>query len=138
MTKKSAYLALSIGVACALIAVAFALDLGGIASALPIAGKAVWGFGGCAAAILVCGAFALAHKPTETELIEQGDERNKAINGKAGLLAFETLSVLVPLATLALYVFGELSSTALFVLIGIEIVAAVVYFALIARMQKTM
>ena len=109
MNKKPAVLTLSIGIACALLTVVFALDLGGISTLLPEAYKAVWGFGGCAAALLVCGAFALAHKPTKTELIEQDDERNKAINGKAALLAFEVFSILVPLAGLVLYIVGEVS-----------------------------
>lgn len=138
MNKKPAILTLSLGIACALAAVVFALDLGGASALLPIAGKAVWGFGGCAAALIVCGAFALAHKPTRVELIEQGDERNAAINGKAALLAFETFSVLVPIAGLVLYVVGEVSVAGLLALIGVEIVATIVYFAQIARMQKTM
>ena len=138
MNKKPAILTLSLGIACALAAVVFALDLGGASTLLPIAGTAVWGFGGCAAALIVCGAFALAHKPTRVELIEQGDERNAAINGKAALLAFETFSVLVPIAGLVLYVVGEVSVAGLLALIGVEIVATVVYFAQIARMQKTM
>ncbi|MFR4804926.1 MAG: hypothetical protein ACLT98_17415 [Eggerthellaceae bacterium] len=103
MNRKSAVLTLSIGIASAIVAVALALDLGGISSVLPIAAKGVWGFAGCAAALLVCGAFALAHKPTPQQIIEQGDERNAAINGKAGLCAFEAFSMLAPLAALALY-----------------------------------
>ena len=71
MNRKSAVLTLSIGIACAIVAVALALDLGGISSVLPIAAKGVWGFAGCAAALLVCGAFALAHKPTPQQIIEQ-------------------------------------------------------------------
>ena len=138
MNKKPAVLTLSIGIACALLTVVFALDLGGISTLLPEAYKAVWGFGGCAAALLVCGAFALAHKPTKTELIEQDDERNKAINGKAALFAFEVFSILVPLVGLVLYVVGEVSVAGLLVLIGVEIVATVVYFAQIGRFQKTM
>lgn len=138
MNKKPAVLTLSLGIACALAAAVFALDIGGATTLLPIAGKAVWGFGGCAAALIVCGAFALAHKPTRTELIEQGDERNAAINGKAALGAFETLSVLVPIAGLVLYVIGEMTVAAMLTLIGVEIVATVVYFALIGRFQKTM
>ena len=94
MNRKSAVLTLSIGIACAIVAVALALDLCGISSVLPIAAKGVWGFAGCAAALLVCGAFALAHKPTPQQIIEQGDERNAAINEKAGLRAFEAFSVL--------------------------------------------
>ena len=69
MNRKSAVLTLSIGIACAIVAVALALDLGGISSVLPIAAKGVWGFAGCAAALLVCGAFALAHKPTPQQII---------------------------------------------------------------------
>lgn len=82
MNRKSAVLTLSIGIACAIVAVALALDLGGISSVLPIAAKGVWGFAGCAAALLVCGAFALAHKPTPQQIIEQGDERNAPSTGK--------------------------------------------------------
>lgn len=110
MNRKSAVLTLSIGIASAIVAVALALDLGGISSVLPIAAKGVWGFRGCAAALLVCGAFALAHKPTPQQIIEQGDERNAAINGKAGLRAFEAFSVLAPLAALALYAFEQIST----------------------------
>lgn len=138
MNRKSAVLTLAIGIACALVTVVFALDLGGISALLPEAYKAVWGFGGCAAALIVCGAFALAHKPTKTELIEQVDERNQAINGKAALLAFEVLSVLVPLVSLALYALGEIGIVSLAVLIGMEVVATVVYFVQLARLQKTM
>lgn len=138
MNKKPAVLTLSIGIACALITLAFALNLGGISTLLPEAHKAVWGFGGCAVALLACGAFALAHKPTKTEIIEQDDERNKAINGKAALLAFEMFSILVPLAGLALYVVGEVSVAGLLAFIGVEIVATVVYFVQIGRFQKTM
>lgn len=138
MNKKPAIFTLSIGIACALVTVVFALDLGGVSAILPEAYKAVWGFGGCAAALLVCGAFALAHKPTPVELIEQDDERNKAINGRAALLAFEVFSILVPLVGLVLYVVGELSVAGLLVLIGVEVVATVVYFVQIGRFQKTM
>lgn len=138
MNKKPAVLTLSIGIACALIVVAFAFDLGGISTLLPEAYKAVWGFGGCAAALLICGAFALAHKPTRSELIEQDDERNKAINGKAALLAFEAFSILVPLVGLVLFVVGETSIAGLLTLVGVEIVALIVYFVQIGRFQKTM
>lgn len=138
MNKKPAVLTLSIGIACALVTVVFALDLGGISALLPEAYKAVWGFGGCAAALIICGAFALAHKPTQTELIEQVDERNQAINGKAALQAFEVFSVLMPLVGLALFVVDELSIAGLLTLIGVEVVATVVYFARLARLQKTM
>ena len=47
MNRKSAVLTLSIGIASAIVAVALALDLGGISSVLPIAAKGVWGFAGC-------------------------------------------------------------------------------------------
>ena len=133
MNRKSAVLTLSIG-----IAVALALDLGGISSVLPIAAKGVWGFAGCAAALLVCGAFALAHKPTPQQIIEQGDERNAAINGKAGLRAFEAFSVLAPLAALALYAFEQISTAGVLTIIAVEVVASIVYFAQIARMQRIM
>lgn len=46
MNRKSAVLMLSIGIACAIVAVVLALDLGGISSVLPIAAKGVWGFAG--------------------------------------------------------------------------------------------
>ena len=134
MNRKSAVLTLSIGIASAIVAVALALDLGGISSVLPIAAKGVWGFAGCAAALLVCGAFALAHKPTPQQIIEQGDERNAAINGKAGLRAFEAFSVLAPLAALALYAFEQ----GVLTIIAVEVVASIVYFAQIARMQRIM
>jgi hypothetical protein len=47
MNRKSAVLTLSIGIACAIVAVALALDLGGISSVLPIAAKGVWGLCRC-------------------------------------------------------------------------------------------
>ena len=96
------------------------------------------GFAGCAAALLVCGAFALAHKPTPQQMIEQGDERNAAINGKAGLRAFEAFSVLAPLAALALYAFEQISTAGVLTIIAVEVVASIVYFAQIARMQRIM
>lgn len=138
MNRKSAVLTLSIGIASAIVAVALALDLGGISSVLSIAAKGVWGFAGCAAALLVCGAFALAHKPTPQQIIEQGDERNAAINGKAGLRAFEAFSVLAPLAALALYAFEQISTAGVLTIIAVEVVASIVYFAQIARMQRIM
>lgn len=98
----------------------------------------MWGFAGCAAALLVCGAFALAHKPTPQQIIEQGDERNAAINGKAGLRAFEAFSVLAPLAALALYAFEQISTAGVLTIIAVEVVASIVYFAQIARMQRIM
>ena len=135
MNRKSAVLTLSIGIASAIVAVALALDLGGISSGLPIAAKGGWGF---AAALLVCGAFALAHKPTPQQIIEQGDERNAAINGKAGLCAFEAFSMLAPLAALALYAFEQISTAGVLTIIAVEVVASIVYFAQIARMQRIM
>ena len=134
MNRKSAVLTLSIGIACAIVAVALALDLCGISSVLPIAAKGVWGFAGCAAARLVCGAFALAHKPTPQQMIE----RNAAINEKAGLRAFEAFSVLAPLAALALYAFEQISTAGVLTIIAVEVVASIVYFAQIARMQRIM
>ena len=85
-----------------------------------------------------CGAFALAHKPTPQQIIEQGDERNAAINGKAGLRAFEAFSVLAPLAALALYAFEQISTAGVLTIIAVEVVASIVYFAQIARMQRIM
>ena len=101
MNRKSAVLTLSIGIASAIVAVALALDLGGISSVLPIAAKGVWGFAGCAAALLVCGAFALAHKPTPQQII-------------------------------------EISTAGVLTIIAVEVVASIVYFAQIARMQRIM
>ena len=125
--RKSAVPTLSIGIACAIVAVAGSRP-GGLLI-LPIAAKDVWGFAGCAAALLVCGAFALAHKPTPQQIIEQGDERNAAINGKAGLRAFEAFSVLAPLAALALYAFEQISTAGVLTIIAVEVVASIVYFA---------
>ena len=138
MNRKSAVLTLSIRIASAIVAVALALDLGGISSVLPIAAKGVWGFAGCAAALLVCGAFALAHKPTPQQIIEQGDERNAAINGKAGLRAFEAFSVLAPLAALALYAFEPISPAGVPTLIPLAVVASPGHLAQPARLPRTM
>ena len=110
MNRKSAVLTLSIGIACAIVAVALALDLGGISSVLP----------------------------TPQQIIEQGDERNAAINGKAGLCAFEAFSMLAPLAALALYAFEQISTAGVLTIIAVEVVASIVYFAQIARMQRIM
>ena len=90
MNRKSAVLTLSIGIACAIVAVALALDLGGISSVLPIAAKGVWGFAGCAAALL------------------------------------------------ALYAFEQISTAGVLTIIAVEVVASIVYFAQIARMQRIM
>ena len=99
--KGTAIVTLSAGVVIALVALAFALDLGGIASLVPTAGKAVWGFAGCAVALIVCGVAAFAHRTTPQELVEQSDERNQTIGNLAARRAFTLLSVLVPLAARA-------------------------------------
>ena len=65
-------------------------------------------------------------------------ERNAAINGKAGLRAFEAFSVLAPLAALALYAFEQISTAGVLTIIAVEVVASIVYFAQIARMQRIM
>ena len=75
---------------------------------------------------------------TVAQMIEQGDERNAAINGKAGLRAFEAFSVLAPLAALALYAFEQISTAGVLTIIAVEVVASIVYFAQIARMQRIM
>lgn len=72
------------------------------------------------------------------QIIEQGDERNAAINGKAGLCAFEAFSMLAPLAALALYAFEQISTAGVLTIIAVEVVASIVYFAQIARMQRIM
>ena len=61
-----------------------------------------------------------------------------AINGKAGLRAFEAFSVLAPLAALALYAFEQISTAGVLTIIAVEVVASIVYFAQIARMQRIM
>ena len=75
---------------------------------------------------------------TVAQMIEQGDERNAAINEKAGLRAFEAFSVLAPLAALALYAFEQISTAGVLTIIAVEVVASIVYFAQIARMQRIM
>lgn len=137
MNKKSAVLTLSLGIVCALFAAAFAFNLGNVSTLLPAVDKAVWGMGGCAAALIICGLFALAHKPTRQEIIEQNDERNATINGKAALRSFEVFGVLVPLVSLTLYIVGQISAVGMLALIAAEIVASIVYFALISHLQKT-
>ena len=137
--KGTAIVTLSAGVVIALVALAFALDLGGIASLVPTAGKAVWGFAGCAVALIVCGVAAFAHRTTPQELVEQSDERNQTIGNLAARRAFTLLSVLVPLASLlVLFVLDQASLAAVLALVGIEVVTFVVYLAAIARLQKTM
>ena len=138
MNKKTAYLTLSIAGALVLATVALALDVGGISHVVPTAAKAVWGFGGCAFALLVCGAAALFHKPTDQELVEQSDERNVAIGNLAAKSAFSLFSILVPLITLVLFVLDQISLVGTLVLIAVEVVAFIAYLVQIARIQKTM
>ncbi len=136
--KGTAIVTLSAGVVIALVALALALDLGGIASLVPTAGKAVWGFAGCAVALIVCGVAAFAHRTTPQELVEQSDERNQAIGNMAARRAFTLFSVLVPIVALVLFVLDQASLVAVLALVGIEVVTFVVYLAAIARLQKTM
>lgn len=134
--KGTAIVTLSAGVVIALVALALALDLGGIASLVPTAGKAVWGFAGCAVALIVCGVAAFAHRTTPQELVEQSDERNQAIGNMAARRAFTLFSVLVPIVALVLFVLDQASLVAVLALVGIEVVTFVVYLAAIARLQK--
>lgn len=136
--KKTAAITLSIGAAMVLVALALALNVGGVASLVPTAAKAVWGFVGCAAALLVCGFAALAHKTTPAELVEQSDERNQAIGNLAARRAFTLFSVLVPIASLVLFVLDQMSLAAVLAIVGIEAFAFVAYLVAIARLQKTM
>ena len=84
MNRKSAVLTLSIGIASAIVAVALALDLGGLSSVLPLAATGGWDCAGCAAA------------------------------------------------------FEQISTAGVLTIIAVEVVASIVYFAQIARMQRIM
>ena len=100
--------------------------------------QAAFGLGGCAFALIVCGLFALAHKPTQKELVEQNDERNVAIGNLAATRAFTLFSVLVPVTALVLWVLGQVTLVGMLVFVGIEVVAFIAYVAFIAKAQKTM
>lgn len=136
--KRTGVVTLSIGVACLLIALALGFNVGGLADAVPTVAKAVWGFAGCAAALLVCGIAALLHKPTPQELVSQGDERNKTIGALASTRAFELFSILIPIVALGLYSFDQVTLVGMLVLIGVEVVAFVAYLIWIARIQRSM
>lgn len=138
MNKKPATFTLALGLLFALITLAFALDLDGLATALPLGAQAAFGLGGCSVALIACGVFALAHKPTPIQLIEQTDERNIAIGNQAATKAFNLFSILIPVVALALWVFGQLSMPGVLVFIGVEVVAFIAYVFFIARAQKTM
>ncbi len=138
MNKKTAYLTLSLAGALALVTLALALDVGGISRVVPTAAKAVWGFGGCALALLICGAAALFHKPTDQELVNQSDERNIAIGNLAAKSAFSLFTILMPLITLVLFVLDQISLAGTLTLIAVEVVAFIAYLVQIARIQKTM
>ena len=63
------------------------------------------------------------------------------VDGMASLQAidpFEAFSVLAPLAALALYAFEQISTAGVLTIIAVEVVASIVYFAQIARMQRIM
>ena len=98
MNNKPAVITLSIGVLFLVATLAFAFNLGGVSDALPLGAQAAFGLGGCAFALIVCGLFALAHKPTQKELVEQNDERNVAILNRAKAKALDRM----------FYVFGAL------------------------------
>lgn len=136
--RKSGLVTLLIAVALTLVTLALAFNVGDIASLVPTAAKAVWGFAGCAFALFICSAVALAHKPTPQEQIEQADERNQAIGNLAARKAFTFMSVFMPLVALVLYVLDQVSLVAMLVIIGIEVVTFVAYAVYIARLQRTM
>lgn len=136
--RKAGLVTLSIAVVLTLIALALAFNVGGIANLVPTAAKAVWGFAGCAFALFICSAAALAHKTTPQELIEQADERNQAIGNLAARKAFTFMSVFMPLVALLLFVLDQVSLAAVLVIIGIEVAAFVAYIIYIARLQREM
>ena len=138
MNNKPAVITLSIGVLFLVATLAFAFNLGGVSDALPLGAQAAFGLGGCAFALIVCGLFALAHKPTRKELVEQNDERNVAIGNLAATRAFTLFSVLVPVTALVLWVLGLVTLVGMFVFVGIVVVAFIAYVSFIAKAQKTM
>lgn len=138
MKNQTAIVTLSLGAAFLVATIIFALNLGGISDALPLGAQAAFGLGGCAVALIACGLFALAHKPTPQELVEQADERNIAIGNLAATKAFTLFSVLVPVAALVLWVLGQVTLAGMLALIGVEVASFVAYLAHIARAQKTM
>ena len=138
MNKKTAYLTLSLAGALALVTLALALDVGGVSHVVPTAAKAVWGFGGCALALLICGMAALVHKPTDQELVNQSDERNVTIGNLAAKSAFSLFTILMPLITLVLFVLDQISLAGTLTLIAVEVVAFIAYLVQIARIQKRM
>ena len=137
-SKKTAYLTLSIAGVLAIATIALAFDAGGISHIMPTVAKAVWGFGGCTAALLICGIAALLHKQTKQDLIEQSDERNVAIGNMAARRAFSLFSVLMPLVTLVLFVLDQITLAGTLTLVGLEVAAFVAYLIYIARLQRTM
>lgn len=137
-SRTTSVVTLSIGFLCLLVTVALGLNIGGAADIFPTAGKAVWGFGGCTVALLLCGIASLLHKPTRSELVSEADERNIAIRSRAAEKAFTLLSVLVPIGALALYAFDQLSVAGVLIMIGIEVVAFLGYLLWISRMQQNM
>ena len=92
MNNKPAVITLSIGVLFLVATLAFAFNLGGVSDALPLGAQAAFGLGGCAFALIVCGLFALAHKPTRKELVEQNDERNVAIGNAAKAKGYDVMT----------------------------------------------
>lgn len=137
-TKTTAIVTLSLAAACVLATVAFGFNIGGAADILPTAGKAVWGFGGCAVALVICGIAALFHTPTSSELVSEADERNIAIRSRAAERAFSVLTVLVPIGALALFAFDQLTVAGVLIMIAAEVVAFVAYLMRIAKLQKSM
>lgn len=136
--RKAGLVTLAIAVVLTLITLALAFNVGGVATLVPTAAKAVWGFAGCAFALFICSAAALTHKTTPQEAIEQADERNQAIGNLAARKAFTFMSVFMPLVALVLYVLDQVSLVAMLVIIGIEVVTFVTYAIYIARLQREM
>ncbi|HIW75945.1 MAG TPA: hypothetical protein H9877_04825 [Candidatus Gordonibacter avicola] len=136
--RKAGLITLAIAVVLTLITLALAFNVGGVATLVPTAAKAVWGFAGCAFALFICSVAALTHKTTPQEAIEQADERNQAIGNLAARKAFTFMGVFMPLVALVLYVLDQVSLTAMLVIIGIEVVTFVTYAIYIARLQREM
>lgn len=137
-SRTTSVVTLSIGFLCLLVTVALGLNIGGAADMFPTAGKAVWGFGGCAVALLICSIASWLHKPTSSELVSEADERNIAIRSQAAEKAFTLLSVLVPIGALALFVSDQLSVAGVLIMIGLEVVAFLGYLLWIAKIQRSM
>lgn len=136
--RRTSIITLSLGAVCVLVTVILGFNVGGLADALPTAGKGVWGFGGCAVALIICGIASLFHKPSRSELVSEADERNIAIRSRAAERAFNLFSVLAPIAALVLFAFDQITTVGVLVVIGAEVVSFVAYLVWIAKIQRSM